>query len=84
MHEIMKENIHIKMDIEGAEQSALKGAKKLLSSNKSISFSVCTYHRAEDAKAICKYFESLGYTYEFTAGYFFIGEPRKCICRGRN
>jgi predicted RNA methylase len=84
MKEKEKDNIHIKMDIEGAEQSALKGAKKLLSNNKPISFSVCTYHKAEDAKVISSFFESLGYTYEFTKGYFFIGEPRKGICRGTN
>jgi hypothetical protein len=76
-----QDNLHLKMDIEGAEQSALQGAKKLLTNGKRISFSVCTYHRDEDAKAISSFFESLGYTYEFTRGLFCM---RKAVCRGRN
>jgi hypothetical protein len=76
-----RDNLHLKMDIEGAEQSALQGAKKLLTNGKRISFSVCTYHREEDAKVISSFFESLGYTYEFTKGLFYM---RKAICRGQN
>ncbi|MDR3093411.1 MAG: FkbM family methyltransferase [Bacteroidales bacterium] len=78
------DNIHLKMDIEGAEQEALKGSKALLTKGKSISCSVCTYHKKEDAKAICSFFESLGYTYELSQGYFFaVPYLRKGICRVR-
>jgi hypothetical protein len=82
------DNIHIKMDIEGAEQSALLGAKELLTNGKSISFSICTYHKEEDAQKICLFFELLGwggYYFEFTQGYLcYDFTLRKAICRGRN
>jgi hypothetical protein len=77
-------NIHIKMDIEGAEQSALQGADKLLTNGKSISFSICTYHRKEDAETISNFFASHGYVYEFSPGYLYFSSMRKAICRGRN
>ncbi|OAV75310.1 methyltransferase, FkbM family [Bacteroidales bacterium Barb7] len=80
-----QDNLFIKMDIEGAEQSALKGAKNLLAAGKGMSFSVCTYHKEDDLKEITSFFESLGYTYELTKGYFFMTpHMRKAICRGNN
>ena len=78
------DHIHIKMDIEGAEQSALKGAKLLLTNGPSISVSMCTYHQKEDAKAISNFLASLGYTCEFTQGYFLVcAHLRKAVCRGK-
>ena len=38
---------YIKLDIEGAEQDALKGAKKLIQRDKPI-LAICIYHKAED------------------------------------
>ena len=84
MHDREHDHIHLKMDIEGAEQSALKGAKTLLSNGQSISFSICTYHKKEDAKNISSFFETLGYVYHFTQGYFmFFPHLRKAVCRGQ-
>jgi hypothetical protein len=76
------DNLHIKMDIEGAEQSALRGAKTILANGNDISFSVCTYHKKEDAKEISHFFHSLGYAYEFTQGYLCLLSMAKAICRG--
>jgi FkbM family methyltransferase len=38
---------YIKLDIEGAEQDAIKGAKKLIKRDKPI-LAICIYHKAED------------------------------------
>jgi hypothetical protein len=78
-------NIHIKMDIEGYEVSALNGAKNLLSNGKNISFSVCTYHRENDVEDISRFFESLGYSHQLTPGLLY-SYPylRKCVCRGNS
>jgi hypothetical protein len=50
----------IKMDIEGAEIQALKGAKKLLFSQ-NIDIAVCTYHYPEDYERIYDLLVSYGY-----------------------
>jgi hypothetical protein len=77
------DHLYIKMDIEGAELSALQGAKKLLINAKNISLSVCTYHRENDAIDISSFFKSIGYTCEFTKGFLFLSPfMRKGICRG--
>jgi hypothetical protein len=79
------DKIHIKMDIEGAELSALQGAKELLSNGKCISFSVCTYHKEEDERVIKSHFEKLGFVCALTSGYLFnMSQMRRAICRGKN
>jgi Methyltransferase FkbM domain len=70
----LKDNLFLKMDIEGAEQLALKGAKKTLTDGQNIQLAVCTYHRPEDPKVISAFLSSLGYTYQFTDGFLFWGK----------
>jgi hypothetical protein len=50
----------IKMDIEGAEVSALRGAVSLLQTNFP-KLAVCTYHNAEDDRKIKQILEDIGY-----------------------
>lgn len=69
-----KNNIFLKMDIEGAEQSALRGASQTLKNGKNMNVAVCTYHRPEDPKEISAFLSSLGYTFEFTNGLLFWGK----------
>jgi hypothetical protein len=79
-----KNDIHIKMDIEGYELDALEGAKNLLTNGKSISLSVCTYHKENDDKDISSFFELLGYSHYLTHGVmFFQNQFRKAICRAK-
>lgn len=50
----------IKMDIEGAEISALNGSKKILENNPNIDLLICTYHKENDEEKI----KSILNTYE--------------------
>lgn len=75
-------NLFIKMDIEGAELSALKGGENLLQKSDNIYLSICTYHRIEDAKEIALFLKGLDYICHYTDGYFFLnGNMNKAICR---
>jgi hypothetical protein len=78
-----QDNLHIKMDIEGAEVSALYGAKQLLTDGGMISLSVCTYHKKDDVQNIYSFLSSLGYRCQFTPGFLYLSPyMRKAICRG--
>lgn len=58
----------VKMDIEGGEQTALMGAKRLLAGRKNIKLVICTYHTQNAEKEII---ELLGdnFKYSFSDGY---------------
>lgn len=80
----------IKMDIEGAEMTALLGAEKLLRENFCI-VSACTYHKENDFQDIYKYLSGLNYNLESSQGYClwyfedFLKYPyfRKGLIRGK-
>lgn len=75
-------NLFLKMDIEGAEQAALHGASNTLKTSRDIDFSICTYHRKNDAVEIAKILRSHAHEYEQTDGYmYFEREFRKGIIR---
>ena len=75
-------NIFLKMDIEGYEQKALKGADGLLKSAEAISGSVCLYHKHEDCKTIPAMLSACGLKAEVQPGYmYFGGEMRHGIVR---
>lgn len=64
----------IKMDIEGAEVEALRGAERLIEKCRP-KLAVCTYHNAEDEKKIRAELEATGgYTVRHSPGYV--------ICQG--
>ena len=70
------ENIFLKMDIEGAEPLALRGAKKILTNNK-VKASICSYHNAEDLIKIKSILQSCGYRTATSAGWMiFIYDPK--------
>lgn len=79
-----QDNLHIKMDIEGAELSALYGAWRLLAGGTSVTLSVCVYHKEGDAENIPLFLSSLGYCCQITRGLLFLTpHMRKGICRGK-
>ncbi len=68
--------IFLKMDIEGAEPAALRGAKKILTTNK-VKASVCSYHNADDLIKIKAIFQNYGYNVSTSEGYMiFIYDPK--------
>lgn len=85
------DNLVIKMDIEGAEISALKGAEKTLK-NKKVKWAVCTYHRKNDANDIENIMKENDIEYEYSSGYLILPYDlqheypyfRKGVIRGRN
>ncbi len=73
MEDKEKDNLFLKMDIEGAEQSAIAGAFQTLKTGKNIHLAVCIYHKKEDPDVIGNILRSSGYQTEFTKGYIFWG-----------
>ena len=58
----------IKMDIEGAEVTALNGAKKNLL-KKGLRMDICTYHNEEDYERICEMLDMHKLYYDTSRGY---------------
>lgn len=58
----------IKMDIEGAEVSALLTAEELLQNN-NVKCAICTYHKKDDAVRLEKIFRENGYQTSFSNGH---------------
>ncbi len=58
----------IKMDIEGAELSAIHGAERIFRRN-NIKSSICSYHRNGDERAIRTQLETYGYQTTVSEGY---------------
>jgi hypothetical protein len=80
-----KRNLFLKMDIEGNEQAALRGAANTLAEAKDLDFSVCTYHSKEDATEIADILHSYGFECEQTENYLYYDkEFRKAIIRKLN
>ena len=62
------DRIHmIKMDIEGAEISAIKGASRSIREKRIEKWAVCTYHNPKDAERISQLL--CDYKQEFSRGY---------------
>ena len=70
------EKIFLKMDIEGAEPLALRGAKKILTNNK-VKASVCSYHNADDLLKIKSILQKYGFKTSTSDGWMvFIWDPK--------
>ena len=80
-----KKNLFLKMDIEGYEQAALNGATNTLKEEKDIDYSICVYHKKNDAVEINDFLLSFGLKSEYTDGYLYMcRELRKGIIRKAN
>lgn len=68
---IPEENVtFLKMDIEGAELSALEGAQKIIRKNRP-TLAICVYHKAEDLITIPQFIKNLVPEYKlYLRGYF--------------
>ncbi|GHT66162.1 hypothetical protein FACS189452_01550 [Bacteroidia bacterium] len=78
------DKIFLKMDIEGYEQKALRGAQQTLRNAKNVRCAVCTYHNTDDAAQISTWLAAHHFDCQFTEGYlFWDGELRKAVVRGQ-
>ncbi len=68
------DSLFFKMDIEGAEMTALKGAKNTIQACKDIQLAICTYHRPTDPKEISNFINAAGCKSEFSKGYLYWGK----------
>ena len=68
----------IKMDIEGAELDALKGAEKTIRAHKP-KLAVTLYHRLQDFATIPKYLSDLNLGYRFFLDHFSINEEETVL-----
>ena len=66
--DVRSKNIFLKMDVEGSEPDALRGAKNLLTNN-SVRASVCTYHNADDLVKVKSILRQYGYQTSVSNGY---------------
>lgn len=60
----IKGRLYIKMDIEGSEMDALRGAENIIKEHTPF-LAICVYHRKNDVIDIPKYINSLGCDYDF-------------------
>lgn len=61
----------IKMDIEGAEVKACKGAKKTISNNQNVIVLACSYHYQDEERELRKALENLNMIVENRKGYIY-------------
>jgi hypothetical protein len=69
------ETYFIKLDIEGYEQKALSGMKRLMESDNQVRMNVCTYHNPDDFKEIKSALESKSFVCNATKGYVLFFNP---------
>jgi precorrin-6B methylase 2 len=59
----------LKADVEGAELQLLKGAKIILSTQKSMKIAICTYHKQNDVENLNQMLMNYDFHTEFSKGY---------------
>jgi len=60
---------YIKMDIEGYEKQALRGAERLFKDAKNLTCAICSYHCREDEEWIKNYLSMRGFVTDVSDGY---------------
>lgn len=66
---VSNESFFVKMDIEGAETTVLKGNPDFFNSKNKIKIACCTYHKKNDYIDIPKILTDYGYQFKFSEGF---------------
>lgn len=75
---LIKEPVNfIKMDIEGNEWDALRGAKELIRRSPKLKIVACAYHQDADQVLIETLMDEYGMTHETSKGYMWFPEPSR-------
>ena len=78
-----KNNLFLKMDIEGAERRALAGASNLFSESNDLQFAICIYHKKDDMKVVSSFLDRYHCTYFLRKGFIKCHHRiRPCLFRG--
>ena len=78
-----KNNLFLKMDIEGAERRALAGASNLFSEANDLQFAICIYHKTDDVDVISSFLDRFHCTYSVRKGFIKYGyRIRSCLLHG--
>jgi hypothetical protein len=77
-----KSNLFLKMDVEGYEQAVLRGSVNTLKETPDFDYSICTYHRKNDATEINTILSTYNFQSEYTEGFLYYEKDfRKAIIR---
>ncbi|MBM3400037.1 MAG: FkbM family methyltransferase [Bacteroidetes bacterium] len=77
------ERLFLKMDIEGAELTALNGATNTLKKQQIMRTAICTYHRPGDPEKLEQILKDNGFATSFSDGFLFWGKRlSKAVVRG--
>ena len=71
----------IKADVEGAEAEVLRGASRILTTQRRLRIAICTYHRQEDAEILDDFLKEYGFSNSFSEGYMLYYYGRTNIVR---
>ncbi len=71
----------IKADVEGAEESLIRGATKLMHHQKNLKIAICTYHQQEDAVLLESILKENGFSTKFSDGYMLYYYGRQNIVK---
>jgi hypothetical protein len=67
----------IKIDVEGAEASLLKGSQRILQIKKPAKVAICTYHRAEDESEFNSLLKNYGFKTSHSEGFVLLFRDRQ-------
>ena len=67
----------LKIDVEGAESSLLKGCTRILSDHKPLKVAICTYHKQGDETELGKILSDDGFQISHSDGYMLVYTDRK-------
>jgi len=69
--------IFLKIDVEGAESSLLKGSKRFLSEQMPMKVAICTYHKQNDEIEFSSYLKQIGFKTKYTDGFMLFFYDKK-------